>query len=146
MTPSPKLLIHAVIGSMVVTIGLWMLLGDLSLPVTVVVVVLLTVIFGKTCPTPSHVWACSTFLVGLESLAWPFLMLKDLQALGPEPPMKDMQRIFTAVLFGLFSGVFWMTFAYGIYRRIQQKNAPSQSPSPGSSSLSKSKKKKRRVV
>ena len=146
MTPSPKLLVHAVIGSMAVTIGLWMLLGDLSLPVTVVIVVLLTVIFGKTCPTPSHVWACSTLLIGLESLAWPFLMLKDIQALGSELPLEDMQRIFTAVLFGLFSGVFWLTFAYGIYRRIQQKNALPQPSTPGSSSLSKAKKKKRRTV
>jgi len=45
------------------------------------------------------------------------MQMADLQKLGPEPPLEEMERIFTAVLFGLFSGVFWVTFAYGIFKR-----------------------------
>jgi len=63
----------------------------------------------------------STLLLGLESLAWPFQMVGELEQYGPEPPIEEMSKVFTAVLFGVFSGVFWLTFAYGIYRRTQPK-------------------------
>ena len=52
-------------------------------------------------------------------MAWPMMQMADLQKLGPEPPIEELERIFTAVLFGLFSGVFWMTFAYGIFKRTR---------------------------
>jgi hypothetical protein len=32
-----------------------------------------------------------------------------------------MGDILTSVLFGLFSGIFWMTFAWGIYKRMERK-------------------------
>ena len=112
---------------MTVTIGLWFLQGGLSSALTIVAVVGCSVVFIKICPTIAHVWMYTTFLLGLESLAWPFQMMGELRSLGPEPPMEDMQRIFTAVLFGVFSGVFWMTFAYGIYRRTRPPEESSDS-------------------
>ncbi len=119
MPNDAKLLINAVLGAMAVAGGLWFLQGGLSLAVTVTVVVGLMVVFAKTCPGVPHVWMWSTLLLGLESLAWPFLMLGELQQFGPEPPLEEMSKVFTAVLFGVFSGIFWLTFAYGLYRRIQ---------------------------
>ena len=121
MSYRPSLLLNAVVGGMAVAVGLWFLRGDLSSAMTVLTVVGCTVVFIKMCPTIAHVWMYTTFLLGVESIAWPLQMMGELQTLGPEPPMEDMQRIFTAVLFGMFSGVFWLTFAYGIYRRTRPK-------------------------
>ncbi len=118
-------LTNAVLGSLTVNIGLWLLLGELPLPGVLVLILGLAGLLAWQTPTIAHIWAVSTLLLGLESLAWPVLQMADLRKLGPEPPLEDLQRIFTAVLFGLFSGVFWMTFSYGIYRRnrSQQKAA-----------------------
>ncbi|MCA9480033.1 MAG: hypothetical protein KC545_06710, partial [Nitrospira sp.] len=54
--------------------------------------------------------------------------------------LEDLQRIFTAVLFGLFSGVFWMTFAYGIFKRTRG-DATSSKPVDTQSSPSQNRKK-----
>lgn len=139
MNYSPSVLINSVLGGMAVTVGLWLLLGDLSVATTVIIVVGGTIVLVRMSPTVAHVWAWSLFLLGLESLAWPFQMLGELSSLGPEPPLEDMQRIFTAVLFGLFSGVFWLTFAYGIYRRIQGKLVTNRDTVDGSVSKAKAK-------
>ena len=120
-------LTNAVLGSLTVNIGLWLLLGDLPIPGALALIVGLTGVLAWQTPTIAHIWAVSTLLLGLESLAWPLLQMADIRKLGPEPPMEDLQRIFTAVLFGLFSGVFWMTFSYGIYKRIRsQQNRPNR--------------------
>ena len=73
------------------------------------------------------------------------MQMADLQKLGPEPPMEELERIFNAVIFGLFSGVFWMTFAYGIYKRTSGSisHHPFPEPSSGNTPKKKSKKKSR---
>lgn len=137
-----RLLVNAVLGAMAVAGGLWFLQGGLSPGATVVVVVGLMVVFAKTCSGVAQVWMWSTLLLGLESLAWPFLMLGELRQFGPEPPLEEMSKVFTAVLFGVFSGIFWLTFAYGLYRRTQPKT---EDPStPLTSNQAKAKRKKQR--
>ena len=126
-------LINAVFGSVIVTVGLWLLVGELPIVMALILALGLAGLLAWKCPTIAYVWTISTFLLGLESLGWPVLQMADLQKLGPEPPLEDLQRIFTAVLFGLFSGVFWMTFSYGIYKRTRAQHAPpkpSENPSP----------------
>ncbi len=141
MPDNAKLLLNAVLGAMAVTGGLWLLQGGLSLGTTIVVVVGVMVVFAKTCPGVAQVWMWSTLLLGLESLAWPFLMLGELRQFGPEPPLEEMSKVFTAILFGIFSGIFWLTFAYGLYRRTQVHEEP---PSPLTPNQAKAKRKKQR--
>jgi len=143
MSYRPSLLLNAVIGGMAVAIGLWFLQGDLSSTMTVLTVVVCTVVFIKMSPTIAHVWMYATFLLGVESIAWPLQMMGELRNLGPEPPMEDMERIFTAVLFGMFSGVFWLTFAYGVYRRTRP-NTDSMEAAPLTANQAKAKRKKDR--
>ena len=131
---------NAVLGSLVVTVGLWMLLGKLSLPLAMVIALGAAGLLAWKCPSIGHVWVATTLILGIESLAWPVIQMIDLQKLGPEPPLEDLQRIFTAVMFGLFSGVFWMTFAYGIYKRT--KGEPPLPESADQPSTSKKKRKK----
>ena len=141
MSYTPTFLVNAVLGAMAVTVGLWFLQGDLSSTVTIVVIVGLTVLYAKMCPSSAHIWMWSTLLLGLESLAWPFQLVGELEQYGPEPPIEEMSKVFTAVLFGVFSGVFWLTFAYGIYRRTHPKTEES---APLTSNQAKAQRKKRR--
>ena len=144
MSHTPFFLVNAVLGAIAVTVGLWFLQGDLSSAVTIILIVGLTILYAKVCPSTAHVWMWSTLLLGLESLAWPFQMLGELQQFGPEPPIEEMSKVFTAVLFGLFSGIFWLTFAYGVYRRTQPKVESSSSGEPLTSNQAKAQRKKRR--
>lgn len=128
MPNDPKLLVNAVLGAMAVAGGLWFLQGGLSLTVTVLVVVGLAAVLANICQRAAQVWTWSTLLLGLESLAWPFQLVGELRQFGPEPPMEEMSKVFTAVLFGVFSGIFWLTFAYGLYRRSQPPSEETVAP------------------
>ena len=141
MTHTPTLVVNAVLGAMAVTVGLWFLRGDLSSSVTIVIIIGLTILYAKVCPTAAHVWMWSTLLLGVESLAWPFQLIGGLEQYGAEPPLEEMSKVFTAVLFGVFSGIFWLTFAYGIYRRTQPKT---EEPLPLTSNQAKAQRKKKR--
>ena len=119
--------LNAVLGSLTVTVGLWLLVGALPVPMGIALAVGFAILLAWKSPSIGYIWAASTLILGVESFAWPFMQMADLQKLGPEPPLEELQRIFTAVLFGLFSGVFWMTFAYGIFKRTRGTNTPATS-------------------
>ena len=140
MTHTPTLVVNAVLGAMAVTVGLWFLRGDLSSSVTIVIIIGLTILYARVCRTAAHVWMWSTLLLGVESLAWPFQLIGELEQYGAEPPLEEMSKVFTAVLFGVFSGIFWLTFAYGIYRRTQPKT---EEPLPLTSNQAKAQRKKK---
>ena len=142
MPNDPKLFVNAVLGAMAGAGGLWFLQGGLSLTVTVLVVVGLTAVLANVCQRAAQVWTWSTLLLGLESLAWPFQLLGELQQFGPEPPMEEMSKVFTAVLFGVFSGIFWLTFAYGLYRRSQP--SPEEPAAPLTPNQAKAKRRRQR--
>ncbi|WP_447970223.1 hypothetical protein [Nitrospira sp. M1] len=135
--------LNAVLGSLVVTIGLWVLLGELSLPLGFAISLSVAGLLAWRFQSIAHIWTATTLILGVESLAWPVIQMMDLQALGPEPPLEDLQRIFTAVLFGIFSGVFWMTFAYGIYKRSRGEPPLPESPEPPPDSKNRRKRKRR---
>jgi hypothetical protein len=135
--------LNALLGSLTVTVGLWLLIGALPVPIGIAVGIVLAVLLAWKCPSIGYIWAISTLLLGVESMAWPMMQMADLQKLGPEPPIEELERIFTAVLFGLFSGVFWMTFAYGIFKRTRGPSTPAAiSPSIPQTKNQKKKSKK----
>ena len=47
-----------------------------------------------------------------------------------QPSDEDMGLILNAVLFGLFSSVFWISFAYGLFKRTSAAavNVPDRTP------------------
>lgn len=136
--------VNAVFGSLAVTVGLWLLIGALPVPLGIVLGLGLAILLAWKCPSIGYIWAICTLLLGIESIAWPMMQMTDLQQLGPEPPIEELERIFTAVLFGLFSGVFWMTFAYGIYKRTRGPISHHPFPVPSSSSSPSKKKPKKK--
>lgn len=135
--------LNAVLASLTVTVGLWLLVGALPVPMGIAVGIGLAILLAWKCPSIGNIWAISTLLLGVESLAWPMMQMADLQQLGPEPPIEELEKIFTAVIFGLFSGVFWMTFAYGIYKRTRGPIIHHPFPEPTTSSTTKKKSKKK---
>ena len=93
MIHTPTLLVNAVLGAMAVAVGLWFLQGDLSSSATIFIIVGLTILYAKVCPTAAHVWMWSTLLLGVESLAWPFQLVGELEQYGAEPPIEEMSKV-----------------------------------------------------
>ncbi len=103
--------VNAVFGSLAVTVGLWLLIGALPIPIGIAMGIGLAILLAWKCPSIGYIWAICTLLLGVESMAWAMMQVTDLQKLGREPTMEEMENIFPAVILGLFSGVFWLTFA-----------------------------------
>src|ERR1051325_129468 len=66
------------------------------------------------------VWAWATLLLGVESLAWPIITMVQISSITTEPNDEQMGTILSAVLMGLISAVFWITFSYGLFKRTGQ--------------------------
>ena len=115
---SPQL--NALLGSLVVAAGAW-LAWD-SLPAWGVflitgVVAGFLVWQGRTI---GLVWAWATLLLGLESLAWPIVTMVQVRSVTMEPTDEQLGTMLSAVLTGLVSAVFWITFSYGFFKRARQ--------------------------
>ena len=121
---------NAVLGSLVVTVGFWLVWGDMSLALALVVALGVAAVLAWRGSTVAEVWAWVTALLGLESLAWPVVTMIRIRMQSTEPTEQEMGRILTAVLFGLFSSIFWLTFAYGIFRWIGRKKEAVQADQP----------------
>jgi hypothetical protein len=115
---SPQL--NALFGSLVVAAGAW-LAWD-SLPAWGVffvagVVAGFLIWQGRTI---GLVWAWATLLLGLESLAWPIVTMIQVRSTTTEPTDEQLGTMLSAVLTGLVSAVFWITFSYGFFKRAGQ--------------------------
>jgi hypothetical protein len=120
---SPQL--NALLGSLVVAAGAW-LAWD-SLPVWGVfliggVVAGFLIWQGRTI---GLVWAWATLLLGLESLAWPIVTMVQFRSITTEPTDEQLGTMLSAVLMGLVSAVFWITFSYGFFKRARQPSTVS---------------------
>lgn len=127
---SPQL--NALLGSFVVAVGAWLAWDSFSLWEVLLVAggaAGLLVWQGRTI---GLVWAWATLLLGLESLAWPIVTMVQIRAITMEPNDEQMGAMLSAVLMGLFSAVFWITFSYGLFKRAGQPTGPSSEASDGS--------------
>jgi hypothetical protein len=110
--------VHAVLGSLVVTVGFWLIWKELPVVVVALVGVGLAGLLTYLGPTVGAVWAWATLLLGVECLAWPFVTMVQVRMVTTEPTDQQMGEILTAVLWGLPSGVFWTTMAWGLFKRL----------------------------
>jgi hypothetical protein len=117
--------INALLGSLVVAAGAWLAWDSFS-PWEVFLVAGGVAGFliwqGRTV---GLVWAWATLLLGLESLAWPIVTMVQIRAITAEPTDEQMGAMLSAVLMGLFSAVFWITFSYGFFKRASRPSAVS---------------------
>ena len=115
---SPQL--NALLGSLVVATGAWLAWDSFSLWEIVLVaggVAGFLIWKGRTI---GLVWAWATLLLGMESLAWPIVTMVQVRSITIEPTDEQMGTILSAVLMGLISAVFWITFSYGLFKRTGQ--------------------------
>ena len=113
--------LNAVLGSLAVTIGFWLTWGEMPLALAVVVAVCAAAFLTWQGSSIAVVWAWATLLLGVESLAWPIVTMVQVRMAVAEPTDEQMGQILIAVLFGLFSSIFWLTFAYGIFKWVWRK-------------------------
>lgn len=115
--------LNAVLGSLAVTIGFWLTWGEMPLALTVVVALCTAAFLTWQGSSIAIIWAWATLLLGVESLAWPIVTMVQVRMAVAEPTDQQMGQILIAVLFGLFSSIFWLTFAYGIFKWVSRKEA-----------------------
>lgn len=116
--------LNAVLGSLVVTLGFWLVWGQLPALLFALVGTSVAAFLLWRAETIGAVWAWATLLLGVESLAWPvatMVQVKLTSDQGAQPTNEQMGLILTAVLFGLFSSIFWLTFSYGLFKRMVWK-------------------------
>ncbi len=73
----------------------------------------------------AELWAWATLGLGLQSFIWPILVMTQLKRASQTPSDEEMGTILSAVVLGLFSSVFWISFSYGLFKRAWQ--SPSDS-------------------
>ncbi|MDH4305712.1 MAG: hypothetical protein OEV53_16795, partial [Nitrospira sp.] len=90
----------------------------------------------------TEIWAWATLLLGLESFAWPVVLMIQLRGPSESLPEAEMGTILSAVVLGLFSSVFWISFSYGLFKRAWRTDQPASEEEPARTSIPRSKKKK----
>ena len=110
----------------VVAVGFWLLWGTLVPWVVVLWGLFIGSFLYWKCRTITEIWAWSTLLLGLESFAWPLQLIVQLKSAAPGPSDEEMGTILSAVVLGLFSSVFWLSFSYGLFKRKPETPAPAQ--------------------
>jgi hypothetical protein len=118
--------LNAAVGSLVVTFGLWLVWGEAPVIILAAVAVVLGVLLSWGSASLAAVWAWTTALLGLESFALAVVTMVQGKLADREPTEEEMVSILTAMLFGLFSSIFWLTFSYGIFKKFVR--APSEAP------------------
>jgi hypothetical protein len=117
--------LNALLGSLVVAAGAWLAWDSFSLWEVLLIaggVAGFLIWQGRTI---GLIWAWVTLLLGLESLAWPIITMVQVRSITTEPNDEQMGTILSAVLMGLFSAVFWITFSYGFFKRASRPSAVS---------------------
>jgi len=111
--------LNAVLGSLVVTVGLWLLWGDVPVQLMAAAALGVAGVLAWRCATIGAVWAWATLLLGLESFAFPITTMIQIRLTTAEPSQEQMGQVLTAILFGVFSSIFWLTFSYGIFKKLR---------------------------
>lgn len=113
--------LHAVLGSIVVTIGFWLVWRELPVALVAAVALATAGFLAWQGSTIGRVWAWACLLLGFASAAWPIATMVQVRRVAAEPSDEQMGLILTAVVAGLVSSVFWTSFAFGIFRWIKRQ-------------------------
>lgn len=122
--------VHAFLGGIVVAVGAFVMWEQADLLWTLVFAVAAVTFLWWRGRTIGAVWAWATLGLGIESMAWPIATMVQIRSGGSQPTEEQMGTILNAVLFGLFSSVFWITFAFGLFKRMRERDAPSPRHEP----------------
>jgi len=115
--------LHVLLGSLVVAVGAWLAWETLSLSRVAVLTVVAGGFLSWQGSTIRLTWAWTTLLLGLESLAWPLVTMFQIRQSTTEPNDDQMSMILSAVVAGLISAVFWISFSYGLFRQTDRNRS-----------------------
>jgi len=116
--------LNAMLGGLVVATGAWLAWNPVTVAGAGIIGVVTAGLLFWCGRSICQVWAWSTLLLGLESFAWPVITMVEIRSLGSEPTEEQMGTMLSALLTGLFSAVFWLSFSYGLFKRAQPATAP----------------------
>ncbi len=111
------MLLNVLLGTFVVEVGFWLLWGSDAPAVLIGWALTVSAFLWWQARTVTQIWAWSTLMLGLESFAWPLLLMIQLKSSSIAPSEEEMGTILSAVVLGLFSSVFWISFSYGLFKR-----------------------------
>ena len=134
--------LHAVLGGIVVAIGAFVMWEQAAAAWTLLFAAGAIAFLLWQARSIGAVWAWTTLGLGIESMTWPIMTMVQIRMSGSQPTEEQMGTILNAVLFGLFTSVFWVTFAFGLFKRLRERNAPPM-PLPGTQPIPARNKKKR---
>jgi hypothetical protein len=109
--------LHIMLGSLVVAVGAWLAWDGMSLTLVALLAVVTGGFLSWQRLTIGGTWAWTSLLLGLESLSWPLMTMYQIRQSTAEPNDDQMGTILSAVVAGLLSAVFWISFSYGLFRR-----------------------------
>lgn len=116
--------LHALLGGLVVAGGVFVMWEEAGVVWTLLVAAVATAVLLWRGRSIGAVWAWTTLGLGIESMTWPIVTMVRIRMEGVQPTEEQMGTILNAVLFGLFTSVFWVTFALGLFKRLREQNAP----------------------
>jgi hypothetical protein len=135
-------LLNCLLGILVAVVGFWLIWGTV-VPVLVLGWALVVGAFlWLKAKSITEIWAWATLLLGLESFAWPVVLMIQLKGPSESLPETEMGTILSAVVLGLFSSVFWISFSYGLFKRAWRTDQPFSEDEPTRTSIAPSRKKK----
>jgi len=126
-------LLNILLGTFVTTVGFWLLWGTTVPAVLLTWTVTVAGFLWWKAETIAEVWAWSTLLLGLESLAWPIVLMTQLSSATAIPSYEEMGTMLSAIVLALFSSVFWIAFSYGLFKQARSSAQPQildASPTP----------------
>jgi hypothetical protein len=134
--------LHAVLGGIVIAIGAFVMWDQATPTWALIFAVVVTAFLWWQGRSIATVWAWTTLGLGIESMTWPIVTMTQIRMGASQPTEEQMGTILNAVLFGLFSSVFWITFAFGLFKRVRERNTP-PAPLPSTAPVQARSKKKR---
>ncbi len=135
-------LLTCLLGILLAVVGFWLIWGTVA-PVVVLGWALVVGIFlWLKAESITEIWAWATLLLGLESFAWPVVLMIQLNGPSESLPEAEMGAILSAVVLGLFASVFWISFSYGLFKRAWRTDQPLSDDEPTRTSISPSRNRK----
>ncbi|NJN69647.1 MAG: hypothetical protein HC801_04740 [Nitrospira sp.] len=120
-------LLNLALGTAVATVGFWLIWGSVSPFIVFGWAITVGLFLWVMADSISKVWAWSTLVLGIESFVWPLVLMVQLKGASDTVPEAEMGTILSAVVLGLFSSVFWVSFSYGLFNRaLKADSAPSK--------------------
>jgi hypothetical protein len=128
------MLLNVVLATLVTTVGFWLIWSEPSWGGVVVWALAAGGFLWWKAGSVTEIWAWSTLGLGLQSVMWPVQRMIQFHGATETLSDEEMGAILSAVVMGLFSSVFWLSFSYGLFQRAWKVAATSAGDSLSGSS------------